>query len=566
MARVLITGYCAVPGPRRAGVQVRHVIRALTPAHNVDLLVTREGDQPYVERQGAVRVLRVPTHDQDAWAQIQSFQRALKRQLDGADYDIVHCRDAWSGVTVLESRSRLRYAMVFDLSRAPEPAAEGQGSSDLEARYARDEKVCVGSADLVLVPSAAAAKYVQTLARPDRVAVAPVGVDVDRFDWEAPPPSGVPRVLYIGAIEPGRGVRVLVRAMADVVKRTDAHLVLVGPIAAAFEDELRTGIRELKLDGKVHTTGAIDHDEIPALIATATVCVAPAGPDFSPTPTVIAPTKILEYMACRRAVIAARRQSISAVVEHGRDGLLFESNDPGDLGRKIHRLLVEPTFRDRLAAAGYARVRSEFTASAARRSVRLGYEALALRFAGQFAAAAAGISDVTRPAEVLTDDEFEATVFENLAPAAPVDAGGPARSMGLGALGLGLDEALTSLDNDSTGSSPVVGPPAPPTSDQTEQPRLLRGDSGRWARRTPPQGEPREWAQRAEERADSDDDGTPIEGVRVSAPMISSDSPFVSGEIDVPSPASKPRLREFSQSGRRSHDSESDTGKTPPHT
>jgi hypothetical protein len=54
--------------------------------------------------------------------------------------------------------------------------------------------------------------------------------------------------------------------------------------------------------------------------------------------------------------------------------------------------------------------------------------------------------------------------------------------------------------------------------------------------------------------------------VRVSAPMISSDSPFVSGEIDVPSPASKPRLREFSQSGRRSHDSESDTGKTPPHT
>ena len=64
MPRVLLTGFCAVPGPRRAGVQLRHVIRALTPLHNVDVLAVREGDQAYVERQGSVRILRVPTHDQ----------------------------------------------------------------------------------------------------------------------------------------------------------------------------------------------------------------------------------------------------------------------------------------------------------------------------------------------------------------------------------------------------------------------------------------------------------------------------------------------------------------------
>ena len=94
MPRVLLTGFCAVPGPRRAGVQLRHVIRSLTPLHSVDLLVVREGEQAYVERQGSVRVLRVPTHEADLRSQIQAFQRALKRQLDGADYDVVHCRDA----------------------------------------------------------------------------------------------------------------------------------------------------------------------------------------------------------------------------------------------------------------------------------------------------------------------------------------------------------------------------------------------------------------------------------------------------------------------------------------
>src|SRR5512144_986946 len=119
MARVLLTGFCAVPGPRRAGVQLRHVIRSLTPFHSVDLLVVREGDQGYVERQGSVRVLRVPTQDADLRAQIQAFQRALKRQLEGADYDVVHCRDSWSCLPVLEAREHLGFAVVYDMTRSP---------------------------------------------------------------------------------------------------------------------------------------------------------------------------------------------------------------------------------------------------------------------------------------------------------------------------------------------------------------------------------------------------------------------------------------------------------------
>src|SRR5258708_12156244 len=86
MPRVLITGFCAVPGPRRAGVQIRHVIRALPPTCTVDLLVVREGEQAHVERQGAVRVLRVPTHDPDLRAQIQPFHRPLRRQPAPAPY------------------------------------------------------------------------------------------------------------------------------------------------------------------------------------------------------------------------------------------------------------------------------------------------------------------------------------------------------------------------------------------------------------------------------------------------------------------------------------------------
>src|SRR6476620_278131 len=141
MPRVLLTGFCAVPGPRRAGVQMRHVIRSLTPFHTVDLLVVREGEQGYVERQGSVRVLRVPTNDSDVKSQISAYQRALKRQLDGADYDVVHCRHSWSCIPVLEARSRLGYAVVYDLTRSP--LGETPLEPELEAQYGRDEEACI---------------------------------------------------------------------------------------------------------------------------------------------------------------------------------------------------------------------------------------------------------------------------------------------------------------------------------------------------------------------------------------------------------------------------------------
>jgi glycosyltransferase involved in cell wall biosynthesis len=414
MARVLVTGFCAVPGPRRAGVQLRQVIRALSPLHSVDLLVVREGDQPYVERQGAVRVLRVPTHASDLRSEIQAFQRALKRQLDGADYDVVHCRDSWSALPVLEARARLGYAVVYDLTRSP--LGETSADAELDAQATREEEACLAAADLVLAPTPAAVRALQGRIPPERVLLAPPGVDIDRFDWEDPAPGSPPRILYAGSIDAGRGVRVLVRAMAAILREVDARLVIAGAMDPKFDAALREGAREPHLAGKVEVLAPVDHDQIPALIATATVCVVPAAADLSPNPSVVYPTKLLEYMACKRPVVAPRRESIAQVVENNREALLFEPGDPVDLARKVLRILGEPLLRDRLAQGAYERVRRDFTASAARRAIRRAYGVLAQRFA---IAAEPRDDDAPKP-ELLVDDDFEATVFEEV-PAPPVE-------------------------------------------------------------------------------------------------------------------------------------------------
>jgi glycosyltransferase involved in cell wall biosynthesis len=571
MPRVLLTGFCAVPGPRRAGVQLKHVIRSLTPMHSVDLLVVREGEQAYVERQGSVRVLRVPTNDSDQRSQIQAFQRALKRQLDGADYDVVHCRDSWSAIPVLEARARFGFTVVYDLTRSP--LGETTLDAELDAQYVRDEERCLAEADLVLAPTLAAVKVIETKGKPGRVVLSPPGVDIDRFDWDETPKDPRPRILYVGSIDPGRGVRVLVRAMAAISREVDCRLTIAGSMQPKFDAALREGIRELGLQDKIEILAPIDHDQLPALYATATVCVVPAAADLTPNPTVVYPTKILEYMACRRAIVAPRRETVAQVVENNREALLFEPGDPIDLARKVLRLLGEPMLRERIAQNAYERVRRDFTASAARRALRSAYVDLVERFAIEAEADA----DEAPKLEILADDDFEATVFEEapMRPGAAVDEPGlprrgstPGWECGVVDTALNkiesLDDALVSLDVGGTSSGALAAPPSGLPDETMERAPVAPGprDTGGWTVSVisaPPAGASGgdDWVVTSVahglrgitsdsgemEVEDADvqviidrDEGTPIEGVIAAPALPIAEGTFVAGEIDVPTP------------------------------
>ncbi|HEU5056112.1 MAG TPA: glycosyltransferase family 4 protein [Kofleriaceae bacterium] len=375
MPRVLIAGFCAVPGPDRAGVQLGHVIRALSRNHTVDVLAVRRGDQAYVEKVQSARILRVPVPDGAIRSRIDAFRRALRRQLEGADYDVVHFRDGWSGVPVLEMQGRLRYAAVYDAGRSPlgEPQVyDHETATALE----RDELECARRADLILTATEPLRLYFSQLVPPERVRLVPPGVDVDSFDWDEPP-SGPPRILLSGALTPGRGVRVLLRAMLDVASHSDARLALAGRSTPEFFASLENAVRDLGLRERVELLGEVPHDEVPRLIASATVCVAPGAIEIAAKPFALYPTKLLEYMACQRAVVAPRRGTVTMLLRDEQHGLLFEPGQPLDLAQKIMRLLGDPELRGRIARGGYELVRRVHTASSTRREVRRAYGWLA---------------------------------------------------------------------------------------------------------------------------------------------------------------------------------------------
>jgi glycosyltransferase involved in cell wall biosynthesis len=377
---LLLVSFSVCPAPDRHGVSLLNVLKALSrfaarPDFPVDVLTLRVGELPFIERFMRTRMLRVPLGGATLREQVDSFRRAIRRQLEGQEYAVIHLRSAWGGRAVLDAVAEhdpaTRPRVVYEVARSTEGEPRAADRA-LAAQLADEERHCLERADLVLVPSVTARRYLEALKLDrGRVHVVSPGVDIDHFDWEPSPPSpsgAPPRVVYAGRIGPGRGIRLLVRAAGLLRARRPLTLVLAGPIDDGFDRLLDDAIAQAKLtEGSVERLGPIAHGDVPRLLAGAAACVAPASPDETDRPLAGFPTKLLEYMACRRAVVAPRRAAVEEIVRDGVDGLLFDPGDPDDLAAKLGRLLDDERLRDRLAEAGYERVRARHPASATRR-------------------------------------------------------------------------------------------------------------------------------------------------------------------------------------------------------
>ncbi len=252
MARLLIVSFSVCPAPDRHGVGMLNVLKALGPRYAVDVLTLRspQNDLPFVERFMKTRMLRVPLGSGSLAEQVEAFRRAIRRQLQGEEYDVVHLRSAWGGSAVLEHvQAPARFVYEVARSTEGEPRA---ADAELAAALAEEEQACLERADLVLVPTAGAAEHLEKrgLGAPAHlVEVVPPGVDVDHFDWEpSQNESDVPRVLYSGRIAAGRGVRLLATAVGIVKRKRPVGLTLAGPVDPSFQPLLDEALARAGLD------------------------------------------------------------------------------------------------------------------------------------------------------------------------------------------------------------------------------------------------------------------------------------------------------------------------------
>jgi phosphatidyl-myo-inositol alpha-mannosyltransferase len=188
---------------------------------------------------------------------------------------------------------------------------------------------------------------------PGEYLVIPNGVDTERFHPAAEPfpewrdPERV-NVLFVGRLDPRKGVQVLLDAMPEVLARTRgrARLLVVGDsyLRGRFEASCAPAAR-----AHVHFLGHVPSHDLPRWYATGDIFVSPAlgHESFG--------IVLVEAMASGRAVVASDIPGYRSVVQPGVNGVVSPPGDVPALADAIAALVEDPERRAALALRGRAR-------------------------------------------------------------------------------------------------------------------------------------------------------------------------------------------------------------------
>ncbi|TMJ92809.1 MAG: glycosyltransferase, partial [Actinobacteria bacterium] len=194
---------------------------------------------------------------------------------------------------------------------------------------------------------------------PDRIEIVPPGVDHDLF---APGDRGAaraalgldaagPLLLFVGRIQPLKGLDVAVRALA-ALDRDDARLAVVGgPSGADGPAELRRVraiVDGLGLAGRVRFVAPQPHARLAAWYRAADVCLVPSR---SESFGLVA----LEAAACGTPVVAAAVGGLRTLVDHGHTGFLVEGRDPAAYAAYAGEIVGNPVLAGEMAVSAAAR-------------------------------------------------------------------------------------------------------------------------------------------------------------------------------------------------------------------
>jgi len=157
-------------------------------------------------------------------------------------------------------------------------------------------------------------------------------------------------VGFIGTFGVWHGAPVLARAAARVLRlRPETRFLFVGDGVErrATEDEFRRA----GLADKAVFSGLVPQEDGPEHLAAMDILAAPHVPNRDGSRFFGSPTKLFEYMAMGRAIVASRLEQISEVLEDGRTALLSPAGDAEALTGAIVRLIDDGDLRRRLGAA-----------------------------------------------------------------------------------------------------------------------------------------------------------------------------------------------------------------------
>jgi glycosyltransferase involved in cell wall biosynthesis len=217
--------------------------------------------------------------------------------------------------------------------------------------------------------------------RPDKMTPVPMGIRADQVgcaeDARAPDTIS-PVLLHLGVIMRLRQSEMMVRVLKRVrMSYPNAHLVYVGE-GQLPEDRhaVEVEVVRLGLDDAVTITGFLPMEDAWEQVRRADICLSPIAP--IPVFRVSSPTKLIEYMAMAKCIVANELPEQCQVMADSGVGRCIPWDEQA-FADEVCRLLAEPEYARQMAAKGPEWVRRHRTYDVIADQVEAQYQAILQR-------------------------------------------------------------------------------------------------------------------------------------------------------------------------------------------
>lgn len=192
------------------------------------------------------------------------------------------------------------------------------------------------------------------------------GIDTDNYERKTIPSPFPDRLVIgsMGALRPEKGLETLIQAFAEL-GNCGAKLAIVG--SGPEEDRLRALSLQLGVMEDCHFEPATT--QVAEWLSRIDIFVLPSRSEALSN-------ALMEAMACRCCPVASRVGGNPELVEHGRNGLLFQTDNVAELASQLRGLLTDEDRRKRFAAAASETIRSKFTFAQAALAMQEIYESV----------------------------------------------------------------------------------------------------------------------------------------------------------------------------------------------